>query len=403
MSGFVQLSSLLCIIEYTTGMDQRDFLRDDLFIYWRLHPSKKLDAFWESFILNNEDCRDSLNDAIDTFDKISKTKETDQIDDQTTSLYQELKERIKKSKQNQIRKILTSSIAAAVLLALVISTSFFILRNAEKAPIEISSIGEVMSKNNIQLLSGNTVSEIHNNSTLDLSEKKQSAMVQNQSNQKEINLNSSQINKLIVPYGKQSTLILSDGSKVHLNSGSIMEFPTSFASYRREVSVEGEIFIDVTEDSDSPFIIHTLHSQITVYGTSLNVSSYSEDVKESVVLVNGSVEVKSQNNTILLKPNEMAEIKDGEIVSKLVDVLDYIGWTNGYLQLNKAPLDEVLKKIGRYYNVEFTHALNKELYEQTCSGKLFLSDDLNDILEAFSKMTFLQYEKQNDKRIFIYK
>jgi ferric-dicitrate binding protein FerR (iron transport regulator) len=179
---------------------------------------------------------------------------------------------------------------------------------------------------------------------------------------------------------------------VYLNSGTEMDFPSTFANHSREIWVEGEIFIDVAHQRGTPFVIHTPNSEIIVYGTSFNVTSYSDESRESVVLVNGSVEVKSMNSSIRLKPNEMAVIENGALMRKEVDVSAYISWKKGYLQLSKTPLNEVLQQIGRYYNVEFRYPHNLSLGERTCSGKLYLSDNLEDVLKAFSKLTFLTYE-----------
>lgn len=379
-------------------INHKDFLRDDLFVYWRIHPTKELDAFWKKFIQENEYLKAPFNQAIEAFEMIRNEQGTFQISG--TSALQKLNEKIGERKRKRWRKIYASS-AAAVLLLMLISTLFILHEKSENSEPGISSIGEIMNNNNIQLFTGNNVLEIDNNSTLDLSEKKHSAVIQNPLTQKEIDLNNSQANKLIVPYGKRSTLILADGSKVHLNSGTKMEFPTLFSGNKREINVEGEIYIEVVKHNNVPFVIHTPHSQITVYGTSFNVSSYAEDKSESVVLVNGSVEVKNQNSAVLLQPNEMAEIENGIILRKQVDVSDYIAWTNDYMQLNKTPLNEVLKRIGRYYNVEFRYGPDMNLHDQTCSGKLFLSDNFDDVLEAFSKMTYLQYDKQSDETIFI--
>ncbi|WP_298652318.1 FecR family protein [uncultured Proteiniphilum sp.] len=379
-------------------MDHKDFLCDDLFVYWRIHSTKELDFFWKNFLKENEELIEPFSQAIEAFEIIRNEQDTLQISE--TSILQKLNTKIKKQKRKRLRRILISS-AAAVLLLTLISTLFFLHRKSENMGSGVSSIGEVMSNNNIQLFTGNNVLEIDNNSTLDFSEKSHSAVIQNPLTQKEIDLNDNQANKLIVPYGKRSTLILADGSKVHLNSGTKMEFPSIFSGKKREINVEGEIFIEVVKQNNTSFVINTPHSQIIVYGTSFNVSSYSEDTRESVVLVNGSVEVKSKNSAIQLQPNEMAEIENGMILRKQVDVSDYIGWTNGYMQLNKTPLNEVLKRIGRYYNVEFQYDPDMDMYDQTCSGKLFLSDNFNDVLEAFSKMTYLQYDKYSDETIFI--
>lgn len=269
---------------------------------------------------------------------------------------------------------------------------------------DISSTGVMINNSSVQLVTGNKVLEIDNNSTLNLSEKKHSALITNSLAHKEIDLKDNQSNRLIVPYGKRSTLVLADGSKVLLNSGTKMEFPSMFSGGEdREIRVEGEIFIDVVKQDNVPFIIQTPNSRITVFGTSFNVSSYSDEKSESVVLVDGSVEVRSGNSALILKPNEMAVIEDGYIEHKTVDVLNYICWTSGYMQLNKTPLNDVLRKIERYYNVNFQYNDDLKLNVQTCSGKLFLSDNFDDVLEAFSKMTYLQYEKHDDKSIFIHK
>ncbi|HOI80566.1 MAG TPA: DUF4974 domain-containing protein, partial [Petrimonas sp.] len=142
---------------------------------------------------------------------------------------------------------------------------------------------------------------------------------------------------------------------------------------------------------------------ITVYGTSFNVSSYTDDPSESVVLVNGSVEVKSAGNSLMLKPNQKAEISNGSIQQQQVDVMEYTSWKNGYMLLNKTSLTNVLKKIGRYYNIEFNYDAGLKLHNQTCSGKLFLSDNFEDVLQSFSKMTFLNYNVLNERVIYISK
>lgn len=380
------------------GMDYREFLCDELFVYWRIHPTKELDIYWENFLLENGEVKESFNEAMIAFEVIRSEKDTHQRIE--SSSLQTLRERIETGKRKKLR-ILQISSAVAVMLLFLLSTLFIMNKKTENMESDFASIGEVINNNNIQLITGENILDIDNNSTLNLSEKKHSALISNSLTQKEIDLHNTQMNKLIVPYGKRSTLVLADGSKVQLNSGTKLEFPSMFSERKREINVEGEIFIEVEKQNNIPFIIHTSHSQITVHGTSFNVSSYTEDKSESVVLVNGAVEVKSQSSTLQLQANEMAVIENGIIRHKTVDVSDYISWTSGYIQFNKSSLSDVLKKIGRYYNVEFQYNPELDLNDQTCSGKLFLSENLDDVLEAFSKMTYLEYENQGNETIFI--
>lgn len=383
-------------------IDLKDFLRDDLFIYWRLSPCEELDRFWEEFLQENEDLREQFNEAIVEFDNLRTADNW--FPQEAIEVEEVLNRRIRITirKKNTLRTLYASLSAAIFILGII--TLFFLnnnKRNSEKDVTSIS-IGNVVKNSKIQLVTGSDILDINDNSTLDLSERENSALIQDSLSHKEVILDKNQTNKLIVPFGKRSSLVLADGSRIDLNSGTEMEFPTIFSPHSREITVEGEIFINVVKQGSIPFIIHTPNSQITVYGTSFNVSAYADENKESVVLVTGSVEIKSGNNSMLLNPDEMAVIEDGIIHREQVDVTEYISWTNGYLRLNKTPLNEVLTKIGRYYNVEFQFQSDLGLHEKTCSGKLYLSNNMEDVLNAFSKMTSFIYEKNNDN-IYIVK
>ncbi|WP_418892274.1 FecR family protein [Limibacterium fermenti] len=371
-----------------------DFLRDDLFVYWRIHPTQELEDYWNTFILEYPELKPLLAEAKQEFEKIRDLQTIVIEEGIRESIEEELHKRIYRHKTKKIRRFYSIS-AAAVLAALIVSAIF--MRNLRTDSPEEVFIGEIIDKNEIQLLSGNNRLNLKNNAKLDLSEKKNNMIIEDSISQTEIELKENEINKLIVPFGQRTSLILADGSKVYVNSGSVMEFPSAFSPDSREIKIEGELFIEVAKRNNTPFIIHTPHSQIKVLGTSFNVSAYTDDSKESVVLVNGSLQIASNNRSVLLEPNQMAEIHNGNISSKIVDVYEYISWKNGFIQLNKTPLNEVLKKIGRYYNVKFIYPKELSLQTQTCSGKLFLSEDLNDVLNAFSQMTALLYEYEENE------
>lgn len=374
-----------------------DFLSDELFIYWRLNATKELDEHWNRFLKMNPQTADEFHLAISEFNIIQSADQDFSAIEARVKRYIDEKLAMKRRK----RQIFIYASSAATVALLILSSILF-YNNTTQTPFgKDSTIGEVMSMQEIQLLSGNQVVSFGNNTVMDMSQKENNAVITDSISQKEVNLAHHKLNKLLVPFGKRTSIILSDGSKLYVNSGSEVEFPAVFDKNLREISVKGEVFIDVAKEANRPFMIHTPNSQIKVFGTCFNVSSYSNDEKESVVLVNGSVQVLSNNHSIMLNPNEIAEIKNGNIQSKQVDVSDYISWKNGFIQFNKTPLTDVLKKIGRYYNVEFKYKPDLNLQTTTCSGKLFLSDNLNDVLEAFSKMTFLAYEKNTNETIYI--
>lgn len=375
------------------------FLGDDLFLRWRINPTRKLDEYWESFIQKNPELEKQFRQAILEFDEIRSRSLP------LSEARLQVKEKIEQSYlsyKNKRRRIVHAiSAAAAVGLLLIVSTLFFINRNNYQ-PDKILTLGNTVTDNEIQFFSGGEVLNLSNNSTLSLSGSGNSVIIQDSLSRKEVKLQEHTLNKLVIPYGKRSSLVLADGSKVWLNSGTEMEFPSTFRGSTREIRVSGEIYIEVAKTRE-PFIVHTLYSRVEVLGTSFNINAYEEESKESVVLVEGSVAVKSKisNTSLVLSPHQMAEISEGNIVGKTVNISEYISWKEGFMQFNKAPLDEILRKIGRYYNVEFNYPESIDLAGETCSGKLYLFEDITDILESFSDITLLNYEIQPDNIIYI--
>lgn len=206
-----------------------------------------------------------------------------------------------------------------------------------------------------------------------------------------------QYNQLLVPKGKHTQLLLSDGSSLHINSGTRVIYPRKFSSDKREIYVEGEIYIEVKRDEKRPFFVKTSSFDVEVLGTAFNVSAYNENEKAEVVLVNGSVIVKDEKKQIVnLKPNELVPISKGSIGSKQqVNALEYISWTHGILLLKDEELQTVLGKLQRYYGVEIVYDASLKLLP--LSGKLDLKENMEEILKLIMTIAPLEYEKREDK------
>ena len=108
--------------------------------------------------------------------------------------------------------------AAVLLLALITALYTTTHKGSVFSDKQIASIGEVMNQEKIQLISGNQVVDMENNATVQLTQK-ENALIQDSLSRKEIDLKKNQTNKLIVPFGKRSSVILADGSAVSVNSG----------------------------------------------------------------------------------------------------------------------------------------------------------------------------------------
>lgn len=202
-----------------------------------------------------------------------------------------------------------------------------------------------------------------------------------------------QYNQLIVPRGKHSQLQLSDGSVLHINSGSRVVYPRSFSGKRREIFADGEIYIDVQRDESAPFIVKTSRFEVEVLGTAFNVNAYSEESVSEVVLLRGSVRIKdSSKKTLLLAPDELGIINEGTIKGKhTVIASDYIAWTRGLLVLNAEPLGTVLQKLERYFDAHIS--FDSAVKELPMYGNLDLNYPLTEILRRISVTAPIRYKE----------
>jgi ferric-dicitrate binding protein FerR (iron transport regulator) len=158
----------------------------------------------------------------------------------------------------------------------------------------------------------------------------------------------------------------------------------------------------VAPDKQKTFIVQTAGFAVKVFGTKFNVSSYSHS---SVVLVEGSVSLSSTagSDELVLSPNEQAVLSDmGIFDKKTVDVKRYTSWKDGYLTFYDTPIQEALKQIERYYNLSFNFGNNVSFDGLTCTGKIILSENLDNVMTTLSLISSTVYKKEG-KTIYIYK
>ena len=199
-----------------------------------------------------------------------------------------------------------------------------------------------------------------------------------------------------MPKGKHSTLLLSDGTKLWVNAGAHVIFPVSFKGDKREIYVDGEVFLDVTRNEGNPFVVKTDRMAVEVLGTSFNVKSYAHEEADDVVLVTGSVHVRTETGRKAeLIPNQRFRCTSaGDMDIQTVDVYDYISWKDGLLQYKKERLSVILQRLSDYYGKPIQW--EPELERLTCSGKLDLKDDMEKVLSGLTRMIPVKFVKQDD-------
>lgn len=382
-----------------------DFLKNKDFIRWQLTPDAELNAYWENFRKSHPHLENELQKAIDYLksEGLNRSTLTNAEREQTLHGIQRAIQR--EEKQRKVRVIRYSVASSAAVLLLLIGVTFFMSRQKGAADPEAELIvGELLNSQDIQLITSNKAITFQNDVALVLDETGNVKITHENTEVETVTVEKEKINSLIVPYGKRSTLTLSDGSKVWLNSGSVFEFPAKFTGDKRVIHlVSGEMYIEVAEDRAKPLHVHTPDFQVRVLGTAFNVSAY-ENMPPSVVLVNGSVTLQadSKKEETLLSPNELANYDPhaGVFVTQEVNVDNYTTWRNGYLTLDKTPMTEVLKQIGRYYNISFNYDQDVNLQRRTCTGKIYLSENLDNVMTTVTLLSSTRYMKENN-RIYI--
>ena len=366
-----------------------DFIEHREFIEWRLERTNDQDDYWFYFIKENPNLRDEFEKAILVFDKL-KINERDFSN--TDLLYKKVQQSISNNRKSKLRIIHYLTAAAAVLI-LIVGTLIF---NTESISTDVTSehiIGKTLPSEDVKLVLGNEVIILNKSSKIEAADG-QLSYTDSTNTERTIQIEDVEINKLIVPKGKRSSLILADGSKVWINSGTELEFPSSFNESTREIYVNGEIYIEVNESKKQPFIVHTKGFDVEVFGTSFNVSSYDNEEETSVVLLEGSVEFKTSSQSLKMHPNEMVKLNVGNISKQDVDVRLYTSWIKGVFIFDRTPIFEVLKKVGRYYNISFSDIQN--IPDKNITGKLYLSDNIDDVLSSISILTSSKYQRENN-------
>lgn len=371
------------------------FLQDEDFIRWRLFQTEDTCYYWDRFQAENPQLKPQLLEAIRLFQTVRLGNRQLTADDKQ-AIHHLILQMVHRQKR---RKIMFRTVSAAAILLIGIISLLFIrqMKVTDQSVTGVNAImGETLPSEEIYLITGDKKTELAHNAHIGVTQEGKVVITDSNKQERQLSLADTELNRLVVPKGRRSNLTLSDGSRIWLNSGTQLDFPGEFRGKTREISVEGEIFIEVAPDNEVPFIVHAGDLNILVHGTSFNVSAYREDPFKSVVLVDGSVSVETANKlTAVLAPSEMIAISGNNLSKEVVNVSEYISWTKGVLEFNSTPMSEILKKIGRYYNIQFENSPDLELNRKTYSGKLFLSNNLDSVMTSVSILSSTSYQRKN--------
>ncbi|GGK05135.1 FecR family protein [Parabacteroides faecis] len=381
-------------------------LNDDFFLKSESSPTAESLLFWQKQMAENKSLAAEIEVARLFLNAIrTNVNKTALPNSESEALWQCIEQKNNSTdRKSRQRYLLLSVIGIAASICILLSLGKYITLQSDKQETNYLSIIEAIPQSDstsskVQLILSNNEKMTIDGEDSQLEYKQEGS----------ININSQKIeqikkekqkttfNQLIVPVGKRSTVTFSDGTKIWVNSDSKVIYPVVFSEKEREIFVEGEIYLEVSKDEKKPFIVKTRQMDIKVLGTQFNVTAYDNEKDMQVVLVSGKVEIKSGNkHKDILSPNEMfrydKEINQGTV--SRVDIDDYVAWKDGYYQFKQQSLEVILKKLSRYYGVLLY--CGEDINEVSCSGKLDLKEDLEDVLSSLKKAIPIEIEKKNE-------
>ena len=383
-----------------------DFITRDDFVEWVQHPTSELDLYWKQFLQDNPSSQADIEEAIFILKNITPYEK--QLGyKKLEALWSAIsKEAIRR---NRSKRIYMWSAAASVVVILGISTLLYFSGPPENEFTDFSSIAKVTENaNDVRLIFSDNSEKTFDLDDLEIKYNKKGEIEITTENGKRLTtinktpntinnkqkgvtnpdvkgLKEEQLNQLVVPWGKRMSLILSDGSRLYLNSGSRAIYPVKFSEKRRELFVEGEAYIEVAHDSKRPFIAVTNDVKVLVLGTKFNISAYPEDSYCSVVLVEGNVQAEVDSQQIAMDPNHLLVYQKDTKETSLnkTDILPYISWKDGWLYCKKEKMSVIASKLSRYYNIKIEFQ-DEETSELLLYGKLDLKSKCSDIFKAIS-------------------
>lgn len=202
--------------------------------------------------------------------------------------------------------------------------------------------------------------------------------------------------ELVVPAGQRAKLTLPDGTKVWLNAGSRLLYPSFFAK-ERKVYLSGEGFFDVAKNEKVPFIVSTRTIDVRALGTQFNVFSYPESDYTSVYLQEGKVKAyfpSSETEGVVLSPDQYLVQKGKQLKLSTMDP-DELLWREGIYTFKRQKLGSIIEKLELYYDVKII-VKDPEILNYEYVGKFRQRDGVMEILHLIQRIHKFKIKKNDE-------
>ncbi len=379
-------------------MEKEHYLIDIEIIWKYIHEcaSEEETQFLENWIAEDEKHKTYYENAVSFFKNGSSLNYTPE---KLGAAWKSLQQKHKRSKKWISR---VGSIAAAAIASALIITALLYQNNSYKekqlAYQQARMIKSGTHKAKLILNDGQTFNLTSENN---FKFERNGALINNSGNQLQYKNTgkkekSVQHDMVSVPRGGEYTLLLSDGTKVRLNSESSVRYPVRFMGDERVIELSGEAYLEVVKNKRKPFTVISGNQVVKVYGTSFNICCYDDEPVISTTLVEGKVEVCLKNDPSVkqvLEPNQQTNIVKGQntITKKEVDPSQFIAWTTGRFAFQDENLYNIMKKLSKWYDVDVVFS-SEEAKQIKFTGNLERSANFEEVLAKIEKTDEIKFK-----------
>ena len=385
------------------NFSESDFLTDEFFQNWIINPDEETNLFWSKFISDNPAKAGEVSRAKRVLESI-EFKEDFSSEEKVREYLNTTLASIDKAEGQKPKAIVRSfnvkwwAAAASVILLLSVGY-FFFKKQPEQQLAKVSQPSPLVNDvapggNKAMLTLGNgqtiildsagngTISTQGNSTVTKLADGQLAYEGSNHSAGNKIVYNT-----ISTPRGGQYNLTLSDGSRVWLNAESSLRFPASFSGDERVVELTGEGYFEIAHDTEKPFKVSVNRSEVEVLGTHFNINGYTDENNLRTTLLQGSVKVSKGPESIVIKPGQQAVVQNSSntiAVNNNTNVEAVIAWKNGLFQFDNTDIKDVMRQIGRWYDLEVEFEGN--VPDKKITGKIYRNVHVSKVLRIMEAL-----------------
>lgn len=215
-----------------------------------------------------------------------------------------------------------------------------------------------------------------------------------------------QYTETIAPRGQKSQIILTDGTKVWLNSETKIRYPGNFSKSQRDVYLEGEAFFDVTKNVHRPFIVHISGLDVKVLGTKFNIKAYQDEKQIETSLFEGKVCLVWNDSSTAEQVEKEIEPRQSFVYDKSTRQMasgrflqeEINGWKKNQLIFKDDTFSNLVRKVERWYDVDIIYD-EKQFNDRRLTVELYEGERLERLMEVIGLTLWVDYQFENGKII----